>query len=60
MPLVLKRVEGPFQRPCGHLLLAPFTLHLLLEHHEEVSKGQPGKVGVAERRERGWKQASER
>lgn len=31
-----------------------------IEHHEDVSEEQSGKVGVAERRECGWKQASER
>lgn len=30
-----------------------------IEHHEEVSEEQSGKVGVVERRERGWKQGSE-
>lgn len=31
-----------------------------IKHHEEVSEEQSGQVGVAERRECGWKQASER
>lgn len=31
-----------------------------IKHREEVSEEQSGQVGVAERRECGWKQASER